>query len=77
MKIINNTTGTLHWDTSVSSGGGDCGDLAPGASYNYPLGAGETCSFSVVTTNAISYDNVGSDALLVISSRLEDGGAKR
>jgi hypothetical protein len=30
-----------------------------------------------VTTNAISYDNVGSDALLVISSRLEDGGAKR
>lgn len=76
MKIINNTTGPIHWNTSFP-GGGDCGDIPVGGPpTNYPITPGVPTSISI-RVQSISYDGLDNDSMVVVSSRLEEGQAKR
>lgn len=72
MKILNNTTATLHFDTSFA-GGGDCGDIAPGAPpFDYPMQPGQTVSLSIYIRDGINF-TVASGDLVEVSSRQESG----
>lgn len=75
MKIINNTNSPIHWNTSQPGGGGDCGDIPPGGVAPYPISAGTTVGVSISIPSGVSYDDVGDGALVIISSRVEVGGA--
>lgn len=72
MKILNNTTATLHFNTRFA-GGGDCGDIAAGAPpYDYPIQPGQTVSLSIYIRDGINFSVTNGD-LVEVSSRQESG----
>lgn len=72
MKILNNTTGTVHYDTSYTTAdgksGGDCGDLAPNAPpLVYPIAGLSNVSVSL-RVEGITYAELSDDMFLTVTS---------
>ncbi|MGB8814966.1 MAG: hypothetical protein WCC57_17445 [Paracoccaceae bacterium] len=75
MKVLNNTTGTIHYDTSFTTGdgksGGDCGDLAPNSPpLNYPIGAGLSNVSISLSVQGVTYADMTDDMFLTVTSSI-------
>jgi len=75
MKLLNNTTGNIHYDTHFTTGdgasGGDCGDLAPNSPpLNYPIGADWTSVSISIRASDITYADLTDNMFLTIESRI-------
>lgn len=69
MKLLNNTSASLHWDTKLVDGGGDCGDIAPNSppteiypSMNLPF------SLTVVLSGPLKFDGLTENSFVEIQS---------
>lgn len=74
MKLLNNTTGNLHYDTSYTvdgKAGGDCGDLAPNSpTLNFSINANMTNFSIVIRCEDITYADMTDDMFLTVSSSI-------
>jgi hypothetical protein len=75
MKLLNNTTGTIHYDTGFTTAdgksGGDCGDLAPNSPpLSYPIREGWTNVSISLSVQGITYADLADNMFLTIESRI-------
>ncbi len=72
MKILNNTTGRIYFNTTFTIGGksgGDCGWIEPNTPpYDYPLSPGMTNVSISMRAEGIQYGNLSNEDFVEVES---------